>query len=148
MSLKEEIRKHILETERADLAALNSMHELSAKAADLDEESPLGYEDFAKQEENRESARSLAIRIDRAQDILNTFLQLDFGVKSKVEPGALVVTDSVSFLIGMASAAFEYQSRHYIGVNIDAPIYTALVDAKIGDNIVFNNKKYKILDIL
>ncbi len=148
MSLKETIKNRILENELVDLEALKGMHAIYMGATDLDEESSLGYEDFAKQDESRESARSLEARIARAEDLLNAFLKVDFGTKSKVEPGALVVTDSLSFLIGIASAAFEHDEKSYIGLNTDAPIYTALEGAKSGDEVVFNQKKYKILDVL
>lgn len=147
MSLKETIKNRILENERADLEALKGMHAIYAGATDLDEESSLGYEDFAKQDESRESARSLEARIARAEGILNAFLQVDFGAKSKVEPGALVITDSLSFLIGIASATFEHEGKSYIGLNVDAPIYTALEGATAGDEVMFNEKKYKIQQI-
>lgn len=148
MSLKETIKNQILENERKDLEALKGMYEIYAGAADLDEESSLGHEDFAKQDESRESARSLSFRIDRAEGILKAFLQLDFGPKSKVTPGALVMTDSFGFMIGIASIAFDYEGQSYIGVNVEAPIYKALDGAEVGDEIVFNSKKYKILNIL
>lgn len=124
------------------------MYAVHAGAADLDEESSLGHEDFAKQDESRESARSLQGRINRAQSLLDAFLQLDFGPKSSVEAGALVLTDSLSFFVGIASAAFEYEGKSYIGLNTDAPIYEALWDAKAGDEVAFNEQKYKIAEIL
>lgn len=148
MSLKETIKNRVLEGERADLEALKGMHAIYKGATDLDEESSLGYEDFAKQDESRESARSLETRINRAEELLNVFLQVDFGAKSKVEPGALVITDSLSFLIGIASAAFEHEGKSYIGLNTDAPIYAALEGVESGDEVIFNEKRYKILDIL
>jgi len=147
MELKEIIKNQIIKNEQADLDALKKMYEIYSGAADLDEESSLGHEDFAKQDESRESARSLKLRINRAQQLLDTFKRFDFGAKTKVEPGAFVKTDSLNFMIGIASAIFEYKGESYIGVNTDAPIYQALRTAKIGDKIVFG-REYQITDIL
>lgn len=148
MNLKETIKNQILENEKADLDALKKMHDIYASAADLDEESSLGNEDFAKQEESRESARSLEARINRAQNLLDNFSRLDFGPKSKIEAGALVLTDSLNFLIGIASASFEYGGKNYIGLNTDAPIYEVFRGAKAGDKVVFNQKEYTITEVL
>ncbi|NGF56497.1 hypothetical protein G5B00_08200 [Parapedobacter sp. SGR-10] len=148
MALKEIIKNRIVENETADLKSLKEMYAVHAGATDLDEESSLGHEDFAKQDESRESARSLQGRINRAQNLLDAFLQLDFGPKSSVEAGALVLTDSLNFFVGIASAAFEHEGKSYIGLNTDAPIYEVLRGAKAGDEVVFNEQKYKIAEIL
>ncbi|MFA7445029.1 MAG: hypothetical protein WCY89_03720 [Flavobacteriaceae bacterium] len=147
MEVKEIIKNQIIKNETADLDALKKMYEIYSGAADLDEESSLGHEDFAKQDESRESARSLKIRINRAQHLLDTFKKLDFSKKTKVEPGALVKTDSLNFMIGIASAIFEYEGQNYIGLNTDAPIYQALQTAKTGDKIAFG-REYQIVAIL
>lgn len=147
MSLKETIKNQIIKNEQGDLDALQGMYEIYVGAADLDEESSLGHEDFAKQDESRESARSLKNRIDRAQNLLDAFLKLDFGAKSKVESGALVQTDSMNFFIGIAAAIFEFEGKKYIGLPTNAPIYKLLQNAKVGDEVTFNQKKYRIQNI-
>lgn len=148
MKLKETIKNQIFENEKADIEALKKMHKIYADSADLDEESSLGNEDFAKQDESRESARSLEVRINRTQNLLDNFSKIDFGQKDKVEEGALVLTNSLNFLIGIASALFEYEGKSYIGLNTDAPIYEVLRGAKTGDKITFNEKEYTITEIL
>ena len=147
MELKEIIKNQIVKNEQTDLDALKKMYEIYSGAADLDEESSLGHEDFAKQDESRESARSLKIRINRAQQLLDGFTKIDFKPKTQVEPGALVKTDSLNFMIGIASAMFEYEGKSYMGLNTDAPIYEVLRKAKIGDSIDFG-RTYQIIDIL
>lgn|SRR5690606_6077261 len=147
MALKEIIKNQIIKNEQQDIDALRKMYEIYSGAADLDEESSLGHEDFAKQDESRESARSLKLRIDRAQQLLDGFTKIDFGPKTQVEPGALIMTDSLNFMIGIASAMFEHEGQNYMGLNTDAPIYEVLKKAKTGDTIDFG-RTYQITEIL
>jgi len=148
MTLKEEIRNRIIEIEKTDLSGLREMYNTHVNAADLDEESTLDPEDFSQQDQSRESAKSLELRINRAKMALDNFLNLDSGLKSKVEPGALVLTDSLNFFIGITANMFEHEGKKYIGLNTDAPIYTALQGARAGDSVVFNGQEYKILEVL
>lgn len=148
MSLKEEIKNRIIEIEKEELKGLKNMFTTYNQAADLDEESTLDPEDFSQQDQSRESARSLEIRINRAKMALDSFVNLDFGAKSEVEPGALVLTDSINFFIGISATMFEYEGEKYIGINVEAPIYSALQGAKAGDEVEFNNQKYKIKEII
>lgn len=148
MSFKEEIKNRIIEIEKEELKGLKDMYETYSEAADLDEESSLDPEDFSKQDQSRESARSLEIRINRAKMALDSFLNLDFGAKSEVEPGALVLTDSLNFFIGISATMFDHEGKKFIGLNVDAPIYAALKGTKAGDEVEFNNQKYKIKEVL
>lgn len=148
MSLKEDIKNRIIEIEKEELNGLKNMLNTYSEAADLDEESTLDPEDFSQQDQSRESARSLETRVSRAKMALDSFLNLDFGAKSKVEAGALVITDSLNFFIGISATMFNFEGRKYIGLNTEAPIYSAMANSKAGDKIEFNGQKYKILDVL
>ncbi len=148
MSLKESIKNKIIEIEKEELNGLKKMYNVYAEAADLDEESTLDPEDFSQQDQSRDSAKNLEIRINRTKMALDSFLNLDFGAKTEVEPGALVLTNSLNFFIGITSAMFDFEGKKFIGLNLDAPIYAALQGAKAGDDVVFNGKEYKIQEVL
>lgn len=148
MSLKEAIKNQIIEIEKEELNGLKKMFNVYAEAADLDEESTLDPEDYSQQDQSRDSAKNLELRINRIKMSLDSFINLDFGEKTEVEPGALVLTDSLNFFIGITSTLFDYEGKKYIGLNTDAPIYTALQGAKAGDDVVFNGQKYKIKEVL
>lgn len=148
MSLKESIKNQIIEIEKEELNGLKKMFSVYAEAADLDEESTLDPEDYSQQDQSRDSAKNLELRINRTKMSLDSFINLDFGAKTEVEPGALVLTDSLNFFIGITSTLFDYDGKKYIGLNTDAPIYAALQGAKAGDDVVFNGQKYKIKEVL
>jgi len=147
MDLKEQIRNRIIENEKNELNGLREMHRTHTESADLDEDSSLELDDFAQQDQSRESARSLEARINSAKQALDSFVNLSFLPKSQVEPGALVLTDSLNFYIGISASLFEYEGRKFIGLNTDAPIYAALEGKKAGDEADFNGTIYKILEI-
>lgn len=148
MTFKEEIRNLIIENETKELQGLKQMYRTHLAASDLDEESSLSNEDFAQQDQSRDSARGLEIRINQAKAALDNFLNLSFEPKTIIEPGALVLTDSINFYIGISASLFEYKHKKFIGLDTNAPIYKALGGAKAGDEICFNEKTYKISEIL
>lgn len=148
MDLKEQIRNRIIENEKNELNGLREMHRTHTESADLDEDSSLELDDFAQQDQSRESARSLESRINSAKQALDSFVNISFSPKSQVEPGALVLTDSLNFYIGISASQFEHEDRKFIGIQTDAPIYAALEGKKSGDELDFNEKKYKILKVL
>lgn len=148
MSLKEEIRNQIIEIQKRELKGLQQMLKTYSEAADLDEESTLDPEDFSQQNQNFESADNLSKRITRAKQMLDGFLNLPVEGYDKAEPGALVLTRSLNFYIGISVAQFTYEGKVYFGLNTDAPIYSALEGARAGDDVVFNGQEYKISEIL
>ena len=148
MSLKEEIKNRIIEIEREGINGLKQVFQTYAEAADMDEESTHDPDDYSQQDQSRDSARNLELRINRAKMDLDSFLNLDFSEKSKVEPGALVLTETLNFFIGISVTPFDHEGKKFIGLNTEAPIYTALVGKKSGDSVEFNGQKYKIKDVL
>lgn len=148
MSLKETIKNKIIEIEKEELNGLKKMLNIYAEAADLDEESTLDPDDYSQQDQSRDSAKNLELRINRTKMALDSFLNLDFGTKKEVEPGALVLTNSLNFFIGITSTMFDHEGKKYIGLNTDAPIYAAFIGAKAGDDVVFNGQEYKIQEVL
>ncbi len=148
MSLKQEIRNQIIENEKEELRGLQQMLKTYSEAADLDEESTLDPEDFSQQNQNFESADNLTKRIARAKLAIDNFLNLPVKEFNKVEPGALVLTDSLNFYVGISASKFTHEGKTFLGLNIDAPIYSAFAGTKAGDDVVFNGQEYKILEIL
>jgi hypothetical protein len=148
MSLKETIKNQIIEIEKADLNALKEMYASHLEASDLEDESTPDPEDFSQKTQSQESALGLEVRINRQKQMIDSFLNLDFGPKEKVEPGSLVLTDTLNFFIGITANMFDYEGKKYIGLNTEAPIYAALEGAKAGDAVEFNGQKYSIKEVL
>lgn len=66
---------------------------------------------------------------------------------TKVEPGALVVTDRMNFFIGVSSEKMEIEGEEVFGISTNAPIYQSMEGLEKGDTFAFNETKYKIESI-
>ncbi len=66
---------------------------------------------------------------------------------TKVEPGAIVVTNQLNFYISIPMEKIEIDGETFIGISVKAPIYAAMQDKKKGDTFSFNETKYTILDL-
>ena len=148
MSLKEKIKNKIIEIEKEGINGLKEMFQTYAEAADIDEEATHDPEDFSQQDQSRDSARNLEVRINRAKMELDSFINLDFSPKSVVEPGALVLTETLNFFIGISVKPFDHDGKKFIGLNTEAPIYSAIVGKKAGDAVEFNGQKYRIIEVI
>lgn len=64
-----------------------------------------------------------------------------------VEPGAVVVTESITFFIGVSSEKVEVDGQTFFGISTKAPIYQNMEGLKKGDKFQFNETKYLIDDL-
>lgn len=110
----------------------------------------------------RQSASQSEDRTAGNVEILGTFeselmfVQMEMGflkslnpdhVNNKVEPGAVVVTDKRTFFIAVSSEKIEIEGVEIFGISTKAPIYSAMIDLKKGDQFQFNDISYKIQDV-
>ncbi len=64
-----------------------------------------------------------------------------------VEPGAVVVTNKLTFYICVSIEKFEVEGDELFGISFKAPIYANMVGLKKGDKFKYNETEYEILDI-
>lgn len=75
------------------------------------------------------------------------FNRIDFQSPfDQVKSGALVVTDKLTFLVGI-SGDFEYDGKTIKGISTSAPIYDAMKDKKAGDEVEVNGNTFKIKEV-
>ena len=84
------------------------------------------------------------------------FVQMEMGVlksinpeqvNNKVELGAIVVTNKRTFFIAVSVEKIEIEGQEIFGISMRAPIYSAMIDLKKGDQFEFNGISYKIQDV-
>lgn len=66
---------------------------------------------------------------------------------STVEPGALVVTKELRFLISISTEKFEIDGDTIVGISDRAPIYQGMQGLAKGDSFKFNETEYLIEEI-
>ena len=64
-----------------------------------------------------------------------------------VEPGAVVVTEEISFFIGVSSEKVEVSGEEFFGISTKAPIYANMKGLEKGSKFQYNETKYMIKDI-
>ena len=75
------------------------------------------------------------------------FNRVDFSSDfEQVKPGALVVTDKLTFLVGI-SGDFDYDGKTIKGISTSAPIYEAMKDKKVGEEVTINSNTFKIKEV-
>lgn len=65
---------------------------------------------------------------------------------TKVEPGAIVITEERNFLIAIART-FKTNGLDFIGISAAAPIYAAIAAKKAGDSYKFNEQETRIKEV-
>ncbi len=87
-------------------------------------------------------------QLDKAQIVVNTLQKIDIDKTiTKVEFGALVITNKQKLFISAGMGKVELDSNQYYAVSPHVPIFNALKGKIIGDEIVFNRLKLTIIDI-
>ncbi len=66
---------------------------------------------------------------------------------TKVEPGALVLTDGMNFFIGVSTEKVEVEDEDFYGISTNAPIYKSMEGLEKGAKFTFNDTAYKIESI-
>lgn len=69
------------------------------------------------------------------------------GESTVVEPGAVVVTDQLTFFIGVSSEKVDVDGDSIFGISTNAPLYSFMVGLKKGSRFQFNETKYIIEDV-
>lgn len=64
-----------------------------------------------------------------------------------VEPGSVVVTDQLTFFIGVSSEKVEIEGQQFFGISTKAPIYTSMKGLQKGSSFQYNETKYLIEDV-
>lgn len=68
-------------------------------------------------------------------------------VCTKVEEGAVIVTDQRLFFISTSIESVDVNGTSVFGLSVHAPIYAAMKGKVKGDRIEYNGLRYSILDI-
>lgn len=63
-------------------------------------------------------------------------------------PGAVVVTDQGAFYLAISAGQVEIEGKKYFAISPSSPIGIKLKGLKPGDILTFNNREFRILEIL
>lgn len=131
--------------EKLDIAQ-NDMRRLrEAAGRNADDNQAETYE--STQQEMLNEMQDMQEHFDFLEESAALFNRLDFqSTFEGVQPGALVVTDKMTFLVGL-SGDFESDGQIIKGISSSAPIYEAMRDKKAGDKVTINGNTFKIKEV-
>ncbi|MPR34553.1 hypothetical protein [Salmonirosea aquatica] len=129
-----------LDTTQEDMRRLRE-----AAGRNADDNQAETYE--SNQQEMLNEMQDMQDHFDFLEESAALFNRIDFqSTFDSVKPGALVVTDKLTFLVGI-SGDFESDGKKIKGISTSAPIYEAMKDKKAGDEVSVNNNTFKIKDV-
>lgn len=97
---------------------------------------------------NMELLTAVGKELDFAQHEMEFLKNLDPSkVSAIVEPGAVVVTNKMTFYICVSIEKFEVQGNPFFGMSFKAPLYASMRGLAKGTSFKYNETHYDILDI-
>lgn len=104
------------------------------------------------EESQAERARFLSEQLDcplhTHAEKLEIIRRLDFGHKTKVEPGAVVRIGGRWFVVAVATAPFNCDGETLVGISTHAPIYEEIEYLKAGDTFAFAGRNQTVEEVL
>jgi hypothetical protein len=101
-------------------------------------------DDNSHREQTEEYLEALERQIHQREHELKMLRDLDFGHKTSVEEGAVVLVAGQYYIIGIPACQFDLKEKHFIAMSPDAPFYQELMERKEHDSFVFNDKEVTI----
>ena len=113
----------------------------------IDDTDTIDLDEFSHKNESAEMNNLLSVQLEKAQNEKLKLKAIDFRSKNKVEAGAVVKTDQFCFVVGVATPPFKVDGDQYLGISIDAPIFSEMKEKKIGETFSYANNKYTIISV-
>ena len=107
----------------------------------------------ASQSDNRSPERielmnALGLELDFAKREMEFLKNLDASKEYEtIEPGAVVVTEKMTFYICVSIEEFEVDGSKLFGISTKPPLYLEMNGLKTGDSFSFNKQSYIIKDV-
>jgi hypothetical protein len=138
--MKEQKNRLILELKENVKSAKNMV--------DLDESDTIDPEDLSHQFEGGEIQHLFEEQLFRAEEDLLNLKHIDFSHKDRVQPGAVVYTETFNFIIGIPSMPFQFNDKQYVGISTESAIFNQMKGKQKGDVFTHASKSYRINEII
>jgi transcription elongation GreA/GreB family factor len=88
------------------------------------------------------------VQLKEAEKLQSTLQGLGNSIaRERVTPGSLVNTSQGIFYIAISLGAITLDKKQYFIVSADSPIGKLMLGKRVGDNMTWNNKQYKVQSI-
>jgi len=141
------IRHRLLSLEAHELEDAREAYRDYLAGARLDRSEPIDAHDQSQAELASDLAEALDGPVHAHADKLDKLKHIDFGPKTRVEEGAVVTFGGRSFVVAVATQAFDCAGTELMGISTEAPIYEAIADRTAGERFEFNGRSLVIEDV-
>ena len=144
---KAELIQHLIAMQEAAIAhAQKAMDEAQEEANNYGAPKDR-YDGFRNQQLRKKDM--YAKQLSQAMQYLDLLKRPEINKPQKeVGFGALIQTDTDLFFIAVGLGLLQFKDEDVIVISMLVPIYHAMKTRKTGDSFSFNNKQYKILQII
>jgi hypothetical protein len=145
---KSRIRERLVALEAAELQESRDAYNQYVAGARVDTGGGvIDDQDGSQAAQSRNLAEAFDCPLHDQVHKLDLIERIDFGPKSKVEPGAVVKLDGRYFVIGVASGVFDYDGQSFMGLSPEAPIYAVLEDREAGETFTFRGHAHTVEEV-
>lgn len=141
------LKDRLIEIQKTIINEINEKIVTTHSMVDVDESDTIDSEDLSHQTESMLTEQLFKVKLQKAENDLQLLYKINFDVKTKVEPGALVKTEMFHFIVAMATVPFDLDGIHIIGISSESPIYSEMKGLEKGESFNFTDKSYTILEI-
>lgn len=144
---KLDIKKYLLQKEfaKVDENNLNYSDYLCGTGRACDQVIDMG--DESQLHVNTDISIKLDVHAQIHEKKIKFIKDIPFAPTSIIEIGAIVETNNIFLIIATSTQPFEYDNKQFVGISINAPLYTCLEGKTIGDECIYNNVKFVIKNI-
>jgi len=144
---KSRIRDRLLSLEAAELQDTGEAYREYVTGAHIDTGELTDAQDQSQAAQSRNLSEAFECPLHDHLEKINLLEKIDFGPKTKIEPGAVVKFDDRYYVIGVATGRFSYDGEPFIGISTQAPIYEQLEDRQEGELFRFNGHEHLIQEV-
>lgn len=144
---KQLVKNFLIEQQATLIKELQDQTNTIHTMVDIDESDTMDPEDLSHQYESHEMEQMIKIQKNRAERGMEVIASLDISPKTCVEVGAIIDTESLTFIIGYATLPFELEGRRFVGISTNSPIYAMMGGKKANDSFTYAGNNYTITNI-
>ena len=141
------LKDRLIEIQKTIINEINEKIVTTHSMVDVDESDTIDSEDLSHQTESMLTEQLFKVKLQKAENDLQLLYKINFDVKTKVEPGALVKTEMFHFIVAMATVPFDLDGIHIIVISSESHIYSEMKGLEKGESFNFTDKSYTILEI-
>jgi hypothetical protein len=141
------LKATLIKQHQETLQRLRNDYAAYQRGGDLNLEDVRDADDNSHREQTEEYLQALERQIHQRENEIKMLRDLDFGSKTSVAEGAVVLVNGQYYIIGIPACQFDLDGKHFVAMSPDAPFYRELMDKKQNESFVFNGKGFTIESI-